>query len=105
MRDLTWKRRKSPWGGLRAGIIHLRRAIELSPAYADAHYNLGLALADSGDFDEATAELLKAVKIKPIDPKCRYNLGRVLRQAGDLRGAMREFQTAVKLNPAYIEAQ
>ena len=43
-------------GKLDEAIAEYREAIRLKPDYADAHYNLGIALATRGKLDEAIAE-------------------------------------------------
>ena len=48
------------------GDQELRRAIELSPSFAFAHFFLGLSLVRQGRFDEASAEFLKARELDPL---------------------------------------
>ena len=48
------------------GDQELRRAIELSPSFAFAHFFLGLSLVRQGRFDEALAEFLKARELDPL---------------------------------------
>jgi tetratricopeptide (TPR) repeat protein len=55
-----------------------RQAIEIKPAYADAHNNLGFLLEQDGKLDEAAAEYRKAVEAKPDFRQAHYNLGRIL---------------------------
>jgi tetratricopeptide (TPR) repeat protein len=42
-----------------------RRAIEVDPTSAQAHYNLGTVLIDLGENDRAIAELQEALRLKP----------------------------------------
>ena len=42
-------------GKLDEAVACCRRALELKPDYAEAHYNLGIALKDQGKLDEAVA--------------------------------------------------
>src|SRR5260370_34048433 len=42
-----------------------RRAIRLEPRYAEAHYNLGLALESQGKSDAALVAYEKAAELKP----------------------------------------
>ncbi len=46
-------------------MAEYRTALKLNPDYADAHYNLGLALAGCGQIEEAIAHFQKALKLKP----------------------------------------
>src|SRR3984893_48338 len=48
------------------GDQELRRAIELSPSFAFAHFSLGLSLVRQGRFDEALAEFLKARELDSL---------------------------------------
>jgi len=48
------------------GDRDLRRAIELSPSSALAHFYLGLSLARQGRLDESLEELLKARELDPL---------------------------------------
>jgi tetratricopeptide (TPR) repeat protein len=52
-------------------IAHFRAALGLRPDYADAHYNLGIALANRpGGMPEALIHLEAALKLRP-DPELR----------------------------------
>ena len=42
-----------------------RKAIELRPDFADAWYNLGVALVYLDKYDEANRSILRAAKIQP----------------------------------------
>src|SRR5262249_5351312 len=57
-----------------------RKAIELKPDYAEAHYNLGNSLAQQGDLSAAEACYRKALELRPdlAEPHC--NLGQVRRR-------------------------
>jgi len=55
---------------LRAGDLHdaeteFKEAVRLKPGYADAHYNLALALHQDGREAESGAEFEKAFAISP----------------------------------------
>jgi tetratricopeptide (TPR) repeat protein len=66
-------------GDTSAAIPAFTRAVERLPGYADAHYNLGLALASQHAFDEASRHLAEAVRLNPRDAEARLALERVLR--------------------------
>jgi Flp pilus assembly protein TadD len=57
-------------------IAEYRRAVAIAPAYADAHSNLGVALAESGRLGEALPHLEQAATAAPDDPSHRRNLER-----------------------------
>jgi len=57
----------------------LRRAVDLAPQNAEAHRNLGVALAMLGKLDEGIAEVREAVKIQPESPSAQSSLADLLR--------------------------
>jgi len=50
-----------------------RRAIAIKPDFADAHYNLGVALHGQGRFDEALASYDEAARLNPEFVDARWN--------------------------------
>jgi TolB-like protein/Tfp pilus assembly protein PilF len=50
-----------------AGLRHLRRAIQLNPNFSFAHGFLGLALAFSGQVDEARQAIDETIRLSPFD--------------------------------------
>ncbi len=52
-------------------VIPLQDAVRLDPQSAEAHRNLALALAGSGQFDEARAQGEEALRLDPSDRKMR----------------------------------
>jgi tetratricopeptide (TPR) repeat protein len=69
-------------GDLPAAIRHFRRAIDHDPYYADAHSNLGVALASQGYDDEAVVELRTALRLNPGDSETRAILNRLTQNPG-----------------------
>ena len=51
-----------------------RRALELKPDYAEAHNNLGIALKEQGNLDEAIACYRRALELKPDYAEAHSNL-------------------------------
>ena len=54
---------------LTEGIGLLRRVIELKEGFADAHYNLSVALAMTGRMGEAITEIETAERLNPTDDR------------------------------------
>ena len=50
-------------GELGEAIKHYRKALRINPAYAQAHYNLGVALRDGGKPTEANEHLCQALRL------------------------------------------
>jgi tetratricopeptide (TPR) repeat protein len=60
-----------------------RQAFTLEPSNALARYELGHALLQAGQFEEARQHLLKAVDLEPDFYECYYLLMRLCSQTGD----------------------
>lgn len=86
-------------------IAALRQALELSPANAFTHLNLGTALFENGDADGALAEFREAVRLSPGLAKAQYGIGVVSEAAGRDADALDAFAAAVKSDPEYAEAR
>ena len=65
-------------GDLEEAIAEFRTAIRLKPDDGDAHYNLGIALADQGNREEAIAEYRKARDNAPRGSKLAQLVERAL---------------------------
>jgi Flp pilus assembly protein TadD len=80
-----------------------REAIAADPDHAEAHLELGLALADMGRPDEGLAELGIAVRLAPEDPVARHELAGLLMDEGDYRTAIGHLREASRLDPENFE--
>ncbi len=87
-------------------IEDFKRAVELSPDFAEAHYRLGLAynaLKQSEEAEKAFAEAVKAYgKITKQEPKnsdAFYFLGLCLEKLGKYDEAVKALKEAVKNSP------
>ena len=65
-------------GRTQEAIDHLSVALEIDPQYAEAHNNLGMALAQQGRLDEAIEHFSQALRINPEYENARRNLQEVL---------------------------
>ena len=81
-----------------------QKAIEIKPDYAEAHNNLGNALAGRGQVDEAIAHYQKALEIKPDYAEAHNNLGNALAGRGQIDEAIAQYQKAMEIKPDYAEA-
>ena len=52
-------------GKLDEAVSHYHRAIKAKPDYADAYFNLGVALQRQGKNDEALRAVQKAISLDP----------------------------------------
>jgi protein O-mannosyl-transferase len=81
---------------------HLERAIQLMPAFAAAHYNLGTMLQRQNDLNPALQEYELALKYasdRREAAQARNNLGVLFNQLGRKDEAVTEFAAAIALNP------
>lgn len=85
-------------------LLSARKAAELAPASAEAHYVLGRALLDSGKFEEALKELQTAAQINPGSPEVHFNLAKAYAKLSRPEDAQRERDRFAQLN-AQIEKQ
>jgi protein O-GlcNAc transferase len=81
-----------------------RHALEIKPDYPEAHYNLGVALRERGQLDEAIAAYRHALELKPGYLEAHYNLGVALGDRGQFDEAIAAYRRALRLKPNYPEA-
>jgi adenylate cyclase len=80
----------------------LRRAVGLSPNYAEAHWAFGSVLPTVGLLAEGVEELRKALILDPLYPEYSRWVGRFLLFAGDYRGAIEQSRKTMDLNADYF---
>jgi Tfp pilus assembly protein PilF len=91
-------------GKMPEAISHYEHALRINPDYAEAHYNLGIALAQTGKIEEAIAHYEQALRINPDSAEPHINLGIALGQTGKIEEAIAHFQQALRINPDLAEA-
>ena len=69
-----------------------------------AHYNLGIALRDRGETDQAITHYRQAIVLRPGYAEAHYNLGRLLAEKGEFNGAVDHYEAALAMNPDDAEA-
>jgi protein O-GlcNAc transferase len=82
----------------------IRQALAIDGGFADAHVNLGNALAGLKQFDQAVASFGQALKLNANLPQAHYNLGNALKATGRIEAAIAAYRQAVRLAPTYVEA-
>ena len=91
-------------GNLKEAESLTRKAIELKPDFADAHYNLGIILKDLNKLQKAEISYQKAIELKPDFADAHYNLGIILKDLNKLQKAEISYQKAIELNPNFAKA-
>ena len=86
-------------------VPYLEQAVEMSPAYVDAWYNLALAYQRLDRLEEAGGILKRLVNSFPSEHSYRYSLGAVLRDGKQYKEALEQFRRALEADPMYAEAQ
>jgi serine/threonine protein kinase/Flp pilus assembly protein TadD len=78
--------------------------VVLRPGSPGAHLNLGAALKEEGQLDEAIAEYREALRLKKDLPEAHHNLGYALHSKGLLDEAVAEFREVVRIKKNDPEA-
>jgi tetratricopeptide (TPR) repeat protein len=88
-RNQVWRDRITIW----------QDCVKKSPQKARPYNNLGVALTDLGNYDEAIEQYQKALQIKPNYPNALANLGLTLAKQGKVQEGIVQFFKALELKP------
>jgi len=91
-------------GKLDKAEVACRKAIELEPVNAHAHYNLGTILNNLGKLQEAEKSYKKSIEFKPENAVAHFSLGSMFNNLDRLEEAVASTNKAIKLKPDYPEA-
>jgi tetratricopeptide (TPR) repeat protein len=80
-------------------IVHYRRAIQMSPDFWQAHFELAGELVAANQPEEAAREFTEVLKINPRQVTSHINLGVLLVRFNRLDDAIACFQNALKIDP------
>ncbi|WP_269611281.1 tetratricopeptide repeat protein [Prochlorococcus marinus] len=79
--------------------VSTRKAIELNPGDAEAHYNLGIILKGIGKLQDAVLSYRKAIELNPALADAHSNLANILKDLGKLNEAEVAVRKAIELKP------
>jgi tetratricopeptide (TPR) repeat protein len=77
---------------------HFERALQLNPAFVEAHIGLAKVFTAQRNFDRATPQAIEAVRLSPDDPGTHYALMVIYRETGRAEDAQKELSTVENLN-------
>jgi tetratricopeptide (TPR) repeat protein len=82
-------------------VEHFRRATEIDPGYADAHFHLGTALAEARRWEEAVVTYRRAIALPSltVPDLAHQNLGLALFHLKRYREAEEALRFAIRLEP------
>ncbi len=96
----TWKQ----VGYWENDITLFQHAIDVTGNNYMAYNNLGLALFNQGNLDEAHDHFAKALQIYPDYVSAHYNMGFLLAKQSKLEQAIKHYLNAIQINPYFIKA-
>jgi len=85
-------------------IESYKQVLKIKPDYAEAYYNMGVALKSKGNPEAAIDSYKQALKIKPNYAEAHNNMGNALTDKGNLEAAIDSYKQALKIKPNYAEA-
>lgn len=84
---------------------HYRRALEIHPAYAEAHHAYAAWFSVQGRHDEALAEVERALSLDPLSPMVASDVGWYRYFAGDWDGAVEASRRTLEQAPGFFWAR
>src|SRR5215831_7031347 len=87
-----------------AAVIQFKKALQVDPKYADAHYQLGLTYLRQQRMKEGYLELLQTSNPDPKNVKARLEMGNILWSAKQFKKAEEEARKVLEQDPNNAEA-
>ncbi len=87
----------------RNNITLFKKAVEVNANNYLAHINLGEALAEQGNIEEAEKHFSRALQLNPRSAVAHNNLGNILQQQGKLEKAIDHFYESLHRDPNLSE--
>jgi len=85
-------------------ISAYHKVLEIEPAHAAAHINLGTLYYNRQDFQLAERHYRQAIEADPRYALAYFDLGNVLDETGRVQDAIQSYKTALQLAPTYADA-
>ena len=84
-------------------IEHYRHSLAAHPDYALAHYGLGIAFDEQGQYENSIAHYQKAIVLNPENASIYNNLGCVLAKQDQVEQAIQVYQQGLERQPDLAE--
>jgi tetratricopeptide (TPR) repeat protein len=81
-----------------------RRALEINPDLAEAHYGLSVALPRQNFVEEGIDHGLLAVGLRHEFPEAHFQLGALLSRMGWFERAAQAFEISLRMRPGFVLA-
>jgi len=85
-------------------VQSFQEALAIDPEFADAVYNLGVALEMLKSYEKAKEQLENAAALRPKNAKFIFALGNCLFHLGDFPEAIRAFEKVTGIDPSHAKA-
>ena len=85
-------------------IDNYKKALKIKPDYAEAYYNMGIALKKKGDLEGAIVSYKHALEIKPDYAEAYYNMGNALKDKCNFEAAIISYKNALEIKSDFAEA-
>jgi len=85
-------------------IAAYHKVLEIEPAHAASHINLGTLYYNRQDFSLAEKHYRQAIEADPRYSLAYFDLGNVLDETGRVQEAIQTYKTALQLAPTYADA-
>ena len=102
LKEFKKARTASNKGDNETALDHLQNVIQLDPEFADAHNDLGVALARLGNTREAVEQFQKAVSLAPDHNPAVGNLSLALYMLQHYQEVLPVARRALKINPELV---
>lgn len=81
-------------------VVNLyKKAINIDPKYADAHYNLAKLYQDLGELGPALELYNKVIELNPRDKDTYFNLGKLYQEQNDPQKAISAYNQTIQIDP------
>ncbi len=80
------------------------KVLQLDPAHAAAHINVGTLYYNRQEYDGAESHYRAAIAVDPRYALAYFDLGNVLDETGRVAEAIQTYKTALQLAPTYADA-